>query len=211
MIPLSSRHTLWLSVVLLLLVPAIGYHAIDRPTREFCTNPPALMEPEFLSRVDEFESSIDAPKNYIDTSWGSLEVPGEWYLGPTWRLARTDAFESYYFGLKDHTDYLLPDDHLETRWLEIDGVRIPVRTRVDVTRQMSTLTAHLMILGGRPVENLLRAQIWSFAPQLLHGTDTLTILQVYGASSFDRAEENGELLVEWVADFWTRYREACEE
>ena len=121
MIPLSSRYTLWLSVALLLLVPAIGYHAVERSVQEACSNPSALMEPDFLSNVYEFESETGLKKNYIDTSWGRLKAPGHWYLTPTWRLARTNEHEFYYFGLKGNYDYLLPDDRLETRQLEIDG------------------------------------------------------------------------------------------
>ncbi len=210
MIPLSGRHALLAVLVLALLAIPVWIHAIAKPRTEDCARPDRLLASQFLPNFLEHESVIGESTKFFSTAWGTLRLPGRWSGPQRWRINRTYRLQRYQFKPPGMFTKAFPEDLLETRTLEIDGILLPVQLRTDRSEGVAVMTAYIYVFAGKPITNPFRVSVANALGQLTHGTYPMTMILLSADAPFEIEEENRRILVDEMGMAFRAYREACE-
>ena len=209
MIQISDRYAILLSCVLTLLSLPVLYHFYAKPETVTCRDPNRLITERFLPSVQEFETVPRKRELLINGSTGTVKLPGEWKMDSKYRISRSYNLADYYFVPIDNFTNMFPEDFLEVRTLDVDGVELPVHLRLDESEQQSVLTAHIYILGGKPIRNPFTGSLAQAPAHLRDGLHPLTMILLYGNTKFERMEEGREIMLDWMRQAWLRYEAVC--
>jgi hypothetical protein len=138
-----------------------------------------------------------------------VELPGFWNQRAKYKIARSYDLTDYYIIPVGNFTNIFPADRIEVRTLEVEGIELPIHLRLDESEQESVLTAHIYILGGRPIRNPFSGSIAQTAAHLRHGAHPLTMILLNGRTSLERREEGQQIMLDWIREAWLRYESVC--
>lgn len=210
MIPLSGRYALPTALALGLFAIPIWIHQVAKPRTDDCLHPDALLARDFLPGVRDHKVALGESTKFFASAWGTMRLPGRWFGPQHWRISRSYRLGRYYFKPQGMFTRVFPDDLVETRRLEVDGVSLPIQLRTDRSEGAAVMTAHLYVFAGQPIVSPFRASIANALDQLREGTYPMTMILLSADAPFAVEEENRTILVEQIGRAWRHYREVCE-
>lgn len=147
MIKLSDRYAFTLSCALTLLSLPVLYPFFAAPVTITCRDPDRLVGERFLPSVLAFETLPQKRDLLINGSTGTVELPGKWSKKANYRISRSYDLDAYYFVPIDNFTNMFPEDQIEVRTLDVDGIELPVHLRLDESERVSVLTAYIYYPG----------------------------------------------------------------
>jgi hypothetical protein len=210
MIPLSARNALPVIVVMFLLAIPIGYHALLRPRVDDCSNPARLQEPNLLPLSTRDNDPSRKPHVYTaEGGQGVLRIDRPWKIRPRWEIGRSYDLSGFYFGPPGFFSHFFPGGTVRMPARDASGAELPIHTIVDDSEGFRHFAAYLYVFAGRPVRHPVIASLRHAIPQIIRGALPLNMILVEGGSAFEHAEENEEILLDWMRSAWLEFDEVC--
>ena len=210
MIPISGRRAMLAVAALWLLAIPIWYHALARPRVDDCADPARLRVPDFLPlAVGVDRNPRDGHMQMIAWNDGELLIDRPWVKEPRWRIVRAYDLDKFYFEPPGTFTYLYPEDTRSVVVRKANGVDLPIHLRVEDAGESRNATVYLYVFGGRPVRVPFVASLRNAFRQLVGGALPLTMILVEGGSATEHAQENEEILVDWMRSAWIELDGVC--
>jgi hypothetical protein len=210
MIPVSGRHALPAIFALCLLAIPIGYHALARPRVDDCADPARLRVPDFLPLSAGVNPHPDKARTEV-IAWndGELLTDHPWKTKPRWRIVRAYDLDKFYFAPLGLFTYVFPEDRNSIVVREANGVDLPIHVLVGDSGRFLNVAAYLYVFAGRPVRHPFVASLHNAIRQLVGGALPLTLILVEGDFAVEHAQENEEILVDWIRSAWIELDGVC--
>lgn len=200
------------ALVLLVLTGLVTVGSALAPRRvDPCADPERMLDP--LAIDPRSEPLADSEWKPLSDGEGVRKgtIPSGRAKGPEFRfmLQRVWGLPNHLQNPAKAISGRLEADRIEERWIEVDGLRIPVQVADQTARNTSYFAMYTYAYDGRPVEGVFGTRVLSLLHELWNGSRPVTLMGISGRVSqfqLDKAEARAE---EWLRAAWTHYLDAC--
>jgi hypothetical protein len=214
MTPIADRPLLPLLAILLATLVPVFYHAFGDANRDDCADPAGLLAAYRIEGTQEESERWDKHiKDWIQWTEGEINATRSDVEPLSFRIIRTFRGRRVYLRPTIFLPERLEPDHIEVRWIDVDGERVPISigTVFQHSKRSMKLAAYLFAYEDKPVIHPFREHLASALPQVFGGTRPLTLFLVSGYAKQDQIESIERPALEWLANAWRHYRDSCLE
>jgi hypothetical protein len=214
MTPIANRPLLPLLGILLATLLPVVHHAYGDANRDDCADPAGLLAAYRIEGTrDEAERWDKHVNGWIQWTEGEINAERDDVEALNFRIIRTFRGRRAYLRPTSFLPEKLEPDHIELQWIDVDGERVPIHvgTVFQHSKRSMKLAAYMFVYGGEPVAHPFREQLASAIPQVVGGTQPVTLFMVSGFAKRNQMESIERPAREWLANAWRHYRDSCLE
>jgi hypothetical protein len=210
-IPLARRFSAVTAGLLALAALPVWLHHATGATFDPCGDASALERlPAFGPAPARLQTPRSPYENFALSIGGEIARPASVHEPLRFSMVRSEHPWDFYGDPASRVAPTpFPDDRVETHLLNVGSDVLPVHRRYDASFGSTRFSQYLLVQGTRPVSHPLRGGLAEALPQLVRGTQAMTMFVVQGVGDSRNLPAVEETADAWLAQAWSDFRAAC--